>query len=68
MAEKKPEAVVEKAPVETFDAEEIAQNADHLFGYSHDLAATALELAGVKRCTLDDAKQIIKEFAERKVQ
>ncbi len=67
MADKKPDAVVEKAPVETFDADEIAQNADHLFGYSRDLTAAALEMAGVKRCTLEEAKQITKNFAERKV-
>lgn len=65
MAEKKPDTVVKAAA--TFDAEEIAQNAERLFGYSHDLTATALELAGVKNCTLEEAKRITKEFAERKV-
>ena len=65
MADKKGEANV--AQKEEYDAAEIALNAEHLFGYSHDLSATALELAGVKRCTLEEAKRIIKDFAERKV-
>lgn len=65
MAEKKTEAA---QPVEdVFDVAEIAQNAPKLFGYSVDLANTALSLAGVERCTLNQAKSIIKEFAERKV-
>lgn len=73
MAKEKTEAVAEevqaeKVQAETFDAEEIAQNSERLFGYSYDLTATALELAGVKRCTLDEARQITKDFAERKVQ
>ncbi len=67
MAEKKIEAEMPKANVGTFDADDIAQNAPRLFGYSNDLATAALEVAGVKRCTLDEAKQIIKDFAERKV-
>lgn len=59
-----------EAPVvqeEVYDAAEIAENAPHLFGYSVDIARAAFEFNGIKRCTLAEAKKIIKEFAERKV-
>lgn len=68
MAEKKnPEVQQPAVQAETYDAAEIAENAQRLFGYSPDIAATALELAGVKTCTLAEAKEIIKAFAEGKV-
>ena len=68
MAEKKVEAEAIQSPAETFDAREISQNALRLFGYSTDLATAAFEVSGVKRCTLEEARKIIKDFAERKVQ
>jgi len=69
MAEKKKAdvAAAEEVAVEVFDAKEIAVNSPHLFGYSMDIAATALELAKIERCTLDEAAKTIKAFAERKV-
>lgn len=67
MAEKKNEAQTAQPVAETYDVKEIAENAQHLFGYSSDLATAAFTLAGKKTCTLDEAKRIIKEFAERKV-
>ena len=64
----KTEAVVETAAQESvFDAAEIAANARELFGYSIDLANAAFDVNHVERCTLNEAKRIIKEFAERKV-
>ena len=66
MAEKKNEAQV-KTPADTYDVAEIAANAPRLFGYSIDLATAAFAYNGTKRCTLDEAKGIIKAFAERKV-
>ncbi len=69
MAEKKTQEVQKQPVVEdTFEAAEIAQNSPRLFGYSIDLANTALELAGLKSCTLSKAKEVIKAFAERKVE
>ena len=66
MAEKKTQEV--QQPVEEqYEASEIAQNSPRLFGYSIDLAAAALEIAGLKTCTLTKAKEVIKAFAERKV-
>lgn len=67
MAEKKNEAAPVQPVEETFELDEIAENAQRLFGYSHDIAATALRQAGIARCTLKEAQTIIKAFAERKV-
>lgn len=67
MAEKKTQEV-QKPVEETFEAAEIAQNSPRLFGYSIDIANAALELAGLKSCTLTKAKEVIKAFAERKVE
>lgn len=66
MAKEKAEPEAVQA-AEVFDAKEIAENAPRLFGYSHDLTATALELAGIDRCTIAEAEKITKQFAERKV-
>ena len=69
MAEKKTQEN-QKQPVaveSTYTAAEIAQNSPRLFGYSVDLATAALEVAGLKTCTVTKAKEVIKAFAERKV-
>lgn len=58
-------ARVEEEPI--YAAAEIATNAPHLFGYSVDLAKAALAFNKVECCSLEKAKKIIKEFAERKV-
>ncbi len=50
-----------------YEAKEIAANAPRLFGYSVDIATAALTYSKVERCTLEKAKELIKEFAERKV-
>ena len=63
----KPEAVETSAQESVFDAAEIAANARELFGYSIDLANAAFDVNHVERCTLNEAKRIIKAFAERKV-
>lgn len=67
MAEKKTEAEVNVTKADVFEAKDIAQNAPSLYGYSTDIATAAFQTAGVKRCTLEEAKKIIKTFAERKV-
>lgn len=51
----------------TYEASEIAANAQHLFGYSTDIATAALAFNRVERCTLEKARSTIKSFAERKV-
>ena len=50
-----------------YTAVEIARNAVNLFGKSHDIAEAALAYNGVTDCTVDEARQIIEAFAERKV-
>lgn len=57
------------APAEeqTYAASEIAANAPRLFGYSVDIASAAFIYTKIERCTLEKAKKLIKEFAERKV-
>lgn len=50
-----------------YSATEIAANSRTLFGYHQDLASAALAFNKVQSCTLDRAKKLIKEFAERKV-
>ncbi len=70
MAEKKTQTNTQETKQqveETFEATEIAQNSPRLFGYSIDLATAALEIAGIKTCTPTKAKEVIKAFAERKV-
>lgn len=63
-----PETPQTKPVVEsTYSAREIAQNARNLFGYSQDVATAALSYNHVNECTLDEAKRLITEFAERKV-
>ena len=52
---------------ETYEAAEIAANAQRLFGCSIDIATAALKVNGIERCALADAEKLIKEFAERKV-
>ena len=55
---------VTKEPV--YDASEIAANSKRLFGYGVDIATAALEYNGIQHCTINEAKRIIREFAERK--
>ena len=50
-----------------YEAVEIAANAQRLFGYSADIATAALDFNHVTRCSLEKAKTLIKDFAERKV-
>ena len=37
------------------------------FDFAPELVATALKLAGKEKCTLTEAKKIVKAFAEREV-
>ena len=55
------------APEPIYGAAEIAQNSQRLFGYGIDLARAALDFNHIESCTLSKAKQIIKDFSERKV-
>ena len=50
-----------------YAADEIAANATRLFGCSVDIARAALAFNHVETCTINEAKRLIREFAERKV-
>lgn len=58
-------AVAETQPI--YSAAELSANAPRLFGQSIDIASAALDFAKIKECTIEEARNIIKEFAERKV-
>lgn len=65
MAEKKTTGT-QVAQAETYEAAEIAANAPSLFGYHTDIATAAFNVNGIKRCSLADARKIIKDFAEKR--
>lgn len=68
MPEKKtPTASEPVVQAETYEAAEIAANAPRLFGYNIDIATAAFKVSGTEKCTLADAKKIIKDFAEKRV-
>lgn len=52
----------------TYSIKELVQVARKLFKQSGALVAAALRLSGKNSFTLDEAKQIVKEFAERPVE
>ena len=60
-----PETKAQEKPLYTVD--ELAINAPKLFNQHEDLARAALEFAKVEQTTIDEAKKIIKDFAERTV-
>lgn len=51
----------------TYSRDELADNAPVLFGHSIDTARAALICAKVESATVEEARKIIKAFAERKV-
>ena len=72
MAEKTSKVIKTTVEPETpassvYSAAELAQNAPTLFDYSCDIAAAALRYNHVISSTVDEARKIIKSFAERKV-
>lgn len=78
MSEQKPVAPVRGMPVKaavhptapnasTYSAAELAQNAQRLFGCSRDIATAALRYNRIRSSTVDEARKIIKAFAERKI-
>lgn len=61
-------AVQAKTPPETkYSVAELSANAAHLFGYSVDIARAAFDCSGIHECSLREAEQIVKSFAERRV-
>ena len=50
-----------------YTAEEFALSAKEVFGYGRDIVRAALEQSKTTSCTIAQARRIVKEFAERKV-
>lgn len=63
--------VVAKAaptPAESvYTAEELAENAGNLFGVRTECVAAALKVAGIKECTVSEAKGIVEAFMKKEV-
>ena len=53
-------------PVPRYTVEEFIAN-PRLFAFRPDIVSAALRHAGVTSCTIDEAKSIVTQFAERKV-
>jgi len=51
-------------PEPEYDANEFADNPGTI-GYSRDVVTAALDFAKIERCTLTQAKTLVKRFAER---
>lgn len=54
-------------PADIYAVAEIVANASTLFTVSPDIASAALSHAGITECTIDQARKVVKAFAERKV-
>lgn len=65
-AEKPQPAKVEPKP-DIYSASEIIANAGTLFTQPPDIVSAALTHAGIKETSIDQARKVVKAFAERKV-
>lgn len=62
-------AVTTKAKVNgsVYSAAELAYNAKKLFNAMPECVTAALKMAGVKECTIDEAKTLVKNFLNQEV-
>lgn len=67
MAETKPTAAAPVEAAATYTAAELIAAAPEKFGVSPDVATAALRMAGKKTATVEEARTIITEFANREV-
>ncbi len=67
MAEAKTTAAAPAEAAATYTAAELIAAAPEKFGVSLDVATAALRMAGKKTATVEEAKTIITEFANREV-
>lgn len=66
-APEQPKAQQATPPADIYTAAELVANSRTLFQLNPDIAAAALEHAGITETTIDKAKAVVKAFAERKV-
>ena len=67
MAEAKTTAAAPAETAATYTAAELIATAPEKFGVSPDVATAALRMAGKKTATVEEARAIITEFANREV-
>lgn len=67
MAETKTTAAAPVEAAATYTAAELITAAPEKFGVSPDVATAALRMAGKKTATVEEARTIITEFANREV-
>lgn len=67
MAEAKTTAAAPAETASTYTAAELIAAAPEKFGVSPDVATAALRMAGKKTATVEEARTIITEFANREV-
>lgn len=67
MAETKTAAAAPVEAAATYTAAELIAAAPEKFGVSPDVATAALRMAGEKTATVEEARTIITEFANREV-
>lgn len=67
MAETKTTAAAPVEAAATYTAAELIAAAPEKFGISPDVATAALRMAGKKTATVEEARTIITEFANREV-
>lgn len=67
MSETKTTAAVPVEAAATYTAAELIAAAPEKFGVSPDVATAALRMAGKKTATVEEARTIITEFANREV-
>lgn len=67
MAETKTTAAAPVEAAATYTAAELIAAAPEKFGASPDVATAALRMAGKKTATVEEARTIITEFANREV-
>lgn len=67
MAETKTTAAAPVDAAATYTAAELIAAAPEKFGVSPDVATAALRMAGKKTATVEEARTIITEFANREV-
>lgn len=62
-------AVTTKAKVNDsiYSATDLAANAKKLFNTMPECVMAALKMAGVKKCTIDEAKTLVKNFLNQEV-
>lgn len=51
-----------------YTAQELAYNAKALFGVMPECVTAALRMAGIKSCTVNEAKTIVKNFLNQEVE